>query len=261
MPDLAFASPVADAAIDLRRHIIGNAFRSFQQVKDLRARFERDLVVVLPCLIDAEVLPALVAEAAALVRDGRRRDFQMPGYETPRKLTAIGGRTITARSPLITSLYSSIEIRNLVAGIVGQAVFECRHCDEFLVLNHLGARDDTHGWHLDDPTWALVIVFEAPGPYEGGRVEIVPPVADLGEFTAEAAKAVVAQAGALGRIVELELSAGDAYLLRADKCLHRVTPLGTPHARRTALNLAFEETSTPEHAKYLHTTTLMYGDA
>lgn len=240
--------------------LVGSSYRRREDRTELARTFASNGVAVLPRLIEVDALPTLTAAVAGLATSGRRRDFQMPGYDTPRKLTVLGGRMITAQSPLIRSLYDHPEIRAVIADIVGQPIFECRHPDEFLVLNHLAFRDDTHGWHLDDPSWALVIVLEAPLPGAGGKVEIVQPTEELGAFSAETTNAVVERARALGRVVELDLAAGDAYLLRADKCLHRVAPLTLAGARRSALNLAFEESATPAHAKFLQTTTLMYGD-
>ena len=49
---------------------------------------------------------------------------------------------------------------------------------------------------------------------------------------------------------------GEAYLLRADRCLHRVTELA-PQRQRKALNLGFEATATP---KYGITATRLYGE-
>lgn len=239
--------------------LIRNAYLDDDYRIALRDQFCRQLFVHLPELLKADRLADIVAAARAVARHGRRRDFVMPEYETPRKLIPTGGRKIAEHSPLLHDLYFNTELRQLVACLVGQAIFDCQHPDEHIVLNHLAEQGDTHGWHLDDPTWALVLVLESPDARDGGVVEIIRPDSRLAAFTAEATRDIVERAEALGLIIGLDLRPGDAYLLRADRCLHRVSPIALPSARRTALNLAFESSANPDHAHYLQTTTLMYG--
>lgn len=225
----------------------------------LRDQFSRELFVQLPKLLKADRLAGIVSASRAVVRYSCRRDFVMPEYETPRKLIPTGGRKIAEHSPLLHDLYFNTELRDFVASVVGQPIFDCQHPDEHIVLNHLAEHGDTHGWHLDDPTWALVLILESPDTCDGGVVEIVRPDTRLEAFLAESTRDIVERAKSLGLIVGLDLRPGDAYLLRADRCLHRVSPLASSSARRTALNFAFESSASPVHARYLQTTTLMYG--
>ena len=42
-----------------------------------------------------------------------------------------------------------------------------------MVINILEARENTHGWHLDDPLYALVIIAEHPSYKYGGNLQYI----------------------------------------------------------------------------------------
>ena len=79
------------------------------------------------------------------------RNFKMKEYETPRVLSVIGGSKILSNSQILLQLYSHYEIRHELSKIVGEHLYPVQHYEEFMVINILEARENTHGWHLDDP--------------------------------------------------------------------------------------------------------------
>lgn len=233
--------------------------REEQRLAELRRRFARDSYVGLPGLLRGEAFEFVKSEVDRLEPFARSMSFEMEGYRTPRVMKALGGLAIMSESPL-AYIYLHYAIRQLVEAIAGAKIYTCLHPNEYMVVNYLLSPGSTHGWHLDDPAYALVIFVDAPPPGAGGDLEFIkdwpqlcrdsglPPEGDVG--------------GLVGRLRGQNLvrtkahAAGDAYLMRANRCLHRVKEITAPGARRVILNIAFEETSKP---LYGMTANLLYG--
>lgn len=209
----------------------------------LAARFARSDYVRLPRFLSRLAQQATCQEAALIADAGFARDFLMPGYYTRRRMRGIGGKVVRERAPSLVALYENLELRSFLEAVTGQAVFSCRHLSEFLVMNVFDQEGATHGWHFDDPAFALILVLEAPPATEGGCLEYIDHhrapdqrggISRSGGLTAYLRDPLVEAA-----IMRRHHQAGDAYLLRADRCLHRVTPVNTS-SRRAILNLAYE---------------------
>ena len=225
----------------------------------LHEQFAATGFVKLDGLIAHSTWAVLREEARRLEPSGRRHDFVMPGYETPRTMTTLGGRSLARSSPALAALYADTSLRAALSTIVAGPLFDCQHPDEFMVLNYLTRTGATHGWHLDDPAYALVLILEAPPNEAGGALEFIPGwhaiAADAGVAPETNVEPLVARCRTASRIERRALRPGETYLLRADRCLHRVTELNVNGARRVALNLAFECTTRPT---YGHTATALY---
>jgi len=186
----------------------------------------------------------LQSEVARLRKYANNKNFTMPGFETLRRMSTLGGKEIRKESTLLTNLYEDTELRSLVSKISGRQVFTCNDPNEWQVVNWLEGSGQTHGWHLDDPPLALVIFIEAPPAEHGGLLEFINEwsrlCSELGHDPEHNVEKLVEHCYAAHLVSSKSHSTGDAYLLRADKCLHRVTPLAASGARRTVLNLAFE---------------------
>ncbi len=224
--------------------VVSDTYREARTLVTLRQAFARDSYVALPQLLTDEAFSLLKEEVRGLERLAAPKDFTMPGYETPRLMATLGGRDIPRASPLLTTLYLHHETRELIRRITGGEVHTCRDLNEWAVLNWLVAPAATHGWHLDDPPLALIIFIDAPEEGSGGEMEYIRdwpricsahgaqpdgPAADLVHLCREA-----------GLVHTESHRAGDAYLLRADQCLHRVTPLAPGAGRRVVINMALE---------------------
>lgn len=214
------------------------------EAEDYSSRFARDGHVCIPGIFSTSEFSTLQSEVARLRKYANNKNFTMPGFETLRRMSTLGGKQIRHESTLLTNLYESTELRSLVSKICGRVVFTCNDENEWQVVNWLEGPGETHGWHLDDPPLALVIFIEAPPPEHGGLLEFINGwhqlCAGLGQDPQRDVTKLVEQCYGADLVNSRAHSAGDAYLLRADKCLHRVTPLTTFGARRTVLNLAFE---------------------
>jgi hypothetical protein len=179
----------------------------------------------------------------------------MPGYETPRHLHVAGGRLISAFCPSIIATYSNAGTLSLITQIVGRTLYQIDHPDEFIVVNFLTQQNDTHGWHLDDPRYALIIAITVPE--EGAQIEVIPR---WKQFT-QALKSdtinlsdQVEYARKTGLVIEDQLEAGDAYLLDAAESLHRVTPV--TKGKRIAINFAYHDQPVLEYGE---TANLLYA--
>jgi hypothetical protein len=248
-----------------RYHLIVNPlsedYREEWRLTELRQEFTNEGYIKMPGFIRNEVFSLLKDEIEQLEKFARKRDFVMQGYETPRVMHVLGGRQILERSLLLPALYSHYELRNLIRKVAGVEVYPCLHPDEFMVANLLLSNGSTHGWHLDDPAYALILMFEAPSADSGGLLEFIRNwhafCSTIGASSEEKVEPIVESARAANLVQVKHHAPGDAYLLQANRCLHRVTELKTAGNRRIALNFAYETTSQPI---YGHTASLLYGD-
>jgi hypothetical protein len=241
--------------------IVSEIYQQEWHLTELRREFNRKDFVRLPALLRSNVYPLLFEEVIRLKELSRARDFTMSGYNTPRVLSVVGGQQILANSAILSMLYQHYDIRTTLKQIVGAELYPCLHPNEFMVINYLTGLRSTHGWHLDDPAYALILVFEAPGPQQGGSVELIQDWHEFcrqnGENPDSNVEVGVAKARSQGLIRTEHLVAGESYILRADKCLHRVTEVVGQGGVRSAMNLGFECTPNPA---YGHTASALYGD-
>ena len=233
---------------------------SYADLLDMREQFVRYGYVKLPAFLTSEALHIFKSEMEDMEQIAMRKQFEMPGYNTPRSLSVLGGALIKSQSPLLYSLYHHYALRGCIESIVGRPIYTCNHREEFMVANFLHNSGDTHGWHLDDPAFALIIFAEAPTEGGGGEVEFIANWTDLckrkGYKPDENVSELVNWANDNGLVDRKSHQSGDAYLLRADLNLHRVMPLLRGNERRSAVNLAFQATPT---ATYGSTANLLYG--
>ena len=190
----------------------------------------------------------------------RRKDFVMPGYETPRRLSVVGGDRILEECFPLAMVYANHDLWSVLSSITGKKLYPVAHPEEFIVANFLLDEDDTHGWHLDDPQFALIVVSAAPQQDEGGLLEFV---SNWRAFCArhdlcpeKDAENAVKLARARGEVRQCHHSAGECYLINAAENLHRVTPIVGRDTRR-ALNMAFDDR--PDR-QFGNTATLLYGE-
>lgn len=230
--------------------------------EDLREQFLRAGYVRMPKFLSESALKFLSYELRRLELDASRRVFEMPGYRSPRSLSVVGGRTIKEKSPFLYRLYNHSALRDCVSRIAGRTIYSCQHPEEFMVANFLQCSGDTHGWHLDDPAYALVVFVDAPKEGEGGEVEMVPNWVSLcerhGRSPDDDISDLLEWARKNNLIERRHHEVGDAYLLRADVNLHRVMPLLAKGARRCVINLAFQAMA---DTAYANTADLLYGEA
>jgi|GEM_PF-917101 len=227
-------------------------------ITELRREFATTGYVKLPRFLSVKGLHFLKQEGVRLAQFVTPHNFVMEEYDTIRKLGTIGGRTISVQSPFLSGLYTLQIIQQIIETIVGNQIYPCQHPNEFMVMNYLSDEGDTHGWHLDDPAYALIIFIESPSVGEGGEVELIPHwkkvCEQFGVLPDKNIPATIELCRKNGIIQSKYHAAGDAYLIRADQCMHQVSKINTGQ-QRIVLNIAFESTATPH---YGNTATKLY---
>ncbi|MDE1674890.1 hypothetical protein [Nocardia gipuzkoensis] len=204
-----------------------------QRMTAAQDNLERYGAALVSWLVPASVRYAVAAEAIHLAeRCGARRDlaFAETGF-TPRRMRNVRRSQIAASGVAIREAYESPELTAVVAAVAGQSVYSCPYEPEQFVVTQLARPGDTHGWHWDDYSFALVWVAECPNPLDGGFVECVPGT------VWDKRRPGIEQVLRDRAVHRLEAGPGQVYLMRASTTLHQVHPIR--RGRRTIVNMAF----------------------
>jgi hypothetical protein len=172
-------------------------------------------------------------EARALVAGhGLRRDvaFAETGH-TPRRMRNVRRGEIHQYGTVVPAVYSCAGLCCALGHVAGEDVLECPYESEQYVITELASTGDTHGWHWDDYSFALVWVIECPPLSDGGFVQCVP------NTTWNKADPQLHRQFVSRPIYSMELRPGDLYLMRTDTTLHRVYPIRS--GRRLIVNMAY----------------------
>lgn len=223
---------------DLRDHL-GRGALSQQ-----RRAFADDGFVVFPGLFAGPALVSLQAALEPALRRARRRELLMPDSDyTPRRMLTVGGDVLAAAAPRVPLLYHDPALRAALAEIAEGPLLPVPDPIENHVLNILDQIGDIHGAHVDTYAYAFNLLIEAPPPGAGGLLEFVPGSTQPADLVGP-------------RVRRVPLAAGDAYLLRTDRNVHRVSPLERA-GRRVLLNFAYADETTVGLRSY--SSSLLYG--
>lgn len=189
-------------------------------------------------LLAPELHTAMKAEAETLLGQyGRRRDFRMGATDhTPRRMANVEQKFIAANDGTILNLYDSPRLQEMVAAIVRAPIHPCPYEPEWMVITLLDQEGDTHGWHWDDYSLALVWILDAPDLDAGGILQCVPNTfwdkdhPDVLRFFLN------------NTIHSYHFRAGQAYLMQTSRTMHRVYPLLRGGQKRLIVNYAFATT-------------------
>ncbi|MFC4049244.1 hypothetical protein ACFOY4_06075 [Actinomadura syzygii] len=193
------------------------------ELKRLGSDYDSNAFAVMPGFLSSPGLRLLAKETGRLLDHSVRKDFQMECMDgSTRRMRTLGAPVIDALSTLVPDLYYSPDLLKLIGDIVGQEVYPLYEDVDRYVLNSLVEPGDTFGAHFDDYPLSVVVVVEvAP---EGARPRLLQDAASV--------------LGVMDEYVEVELAAGDAYLLRSDTTAHMVSRLGRT-GRRLGFNFAY----------------------
>ncbi|ODS22544.1 hypothetical protein AB835_13590 [Candidatus Endobugula sertula] len=251
---------IIDQLKELATSIISNEYKNNKLIDDLQEKYRCSGFVKLPKFFTRSVLSLLLDEVYRLYSYRDKKNFIMPGYQSPRIMSVIGGQKIIRNSFIFPAVYVDKELKEILSKITNTPIFNIAHEEELMVINCLEKESSTHGWHLDDPKYALVIILEAPLMSNGGYLEVIPdwvnycrsqclhPVND--------SNAAVSKAREDNLIAKIHHEAGSCYLLNASECLHRVAPV-VGEVRRIAVNFTFHDS---QKIKYGKTADLLYGN-
>jgi hypothetical protein len=204
-------------------------------LRDANRRLLANGIVRLPPLLAAEDQQLVLAEATRLLSEcGQRRDFNMRLTDgSPRRMRNVGGNEIMSKSPMLANLYDSSSLRDLVSAVIGESALTCPYARERIVITSLHQQGDTHGWHWDDYSIALIWVLQAPPVDCGGLVQCIPHT----RWNREAPQ--ILEHLVASPIHTYYFGSGEAYLMQTRNTLHRVHPLVKPSCERIIMNFAF----------------------
>ena len=213
----------------VRNHLAGFSARERDR---LAAAFAGEGLVRIDGLLPADIAAALNEEAVHLLeRHGRRREVVLPTTgNTPRSYRSVARDTIAGRARIIPWFFHSKAIRGFLSEVAGERLHKVPYEPEEFIVNALEAAGDTHGWHFDDYSYALVWVAEAPDPMVDARVEYIPGV----RWNKDDPQGQLKELLATRTVRSMYVPAGSCYLMQTRKTLHRVSPLAD-HRRRTAV--------------------------
>lgn len=204
------------------------------QVDGWRRNFKEHHMAVFDDFAAGLLRNDILVEADDLVaRLARRRDMIMPTTgNTPRYYYAISRDDIVRYTRLIPFLYRSEELLSLLSTVVGEPLVPVPYEPEEIIMSHMVQAGDTHGWHWDDYSYALVWILRSPPPGGGGEVETVK------DTSWDKDDPRVDEWLSRGPIERHSFNSGDAYLLKTNTTMHRVTPI-QPGMTRTMICFSY----------------------
>ena len=212
------------ALVDTDRWPLDDAAR----IADLRARFEREHIAILPGFIRADHLPALVSECDELAR---------VAYHTTvnANLEVVAYDQFPADS-MIRRLYEWDPLMEFVAAVLGQPVLH-RYADPFGALNLAVMRDGHElGWHFDQTDFVVSVAIQPS--LEGGHFENAPMIRSASNENTEVVQAV--RRGERDDLVRIEpMTPGTLMIFNGRWSYHRVSPVRGAVPRHVAL-LAYD---------------------
>ncbi|MFJ2770471.1 ArpA protein [Streptomyces sp. NPDC087300] len=174
----------------------------------------------------ADEIEDLVAE------HGVRRTISFEETDhSPRLMRNVRHREISEHGSVIPRVYDAAALLDALGKVAGEPVLPCPYEPERYVITELEQSGDTHGWHWDDYSFALVWVVACPPAEHGGFVQCVPRTY-WNKKDPQLHRQFLAQP-----IHSFELLPGDLYLMRTDTTLHRVYPL--TGGRRLIINMGY----------------------
>jgi hypothetical protein len=225
---------VSDLLLDLELHTKGIPAGDF-------ARARRDFTYLgaarVPFLVPESVKRAVADEVTELAAArGVRRALRFKETDNSlRQMSNVRRDEVFQLAAAIPALYASRPLLDAMSEVAGEPVHQCPYEPEQCLITRLEHNGDTHGWHWDDFSFALVWVIECPPAEDGGFVQCVPGT-NWDKENASINRALVSRP-----LYSIELAPGDLYIMRTDTTMHRVYPLKA--GRRTILNMGFASTS------------------
>lgn len=170
--------------------------------------------------VPVQVFDNIIIEANELLaHHSIRRDtrVQSTGY-SKRYMSNVTAKGIRDNGTIINTLYKSNAVRNLLGEIAGDTLADCWEEEHFLI-NKLEREGDTHGWHWGDYPYTVIWILEAPAIEHGGILQCVP-------HTTWNKQDPRIEHYLIERPIQSYYHiTGQAYFLKSDTTLHRVTPM------------------------------------
>lgn len=202
-------------------------------LRKLQADFRKFGFAKVSFIMPDQAKEEVAAEVRGLIEQaGIRRDVTLDATGgTPRRMRNVRQAEISRSGGAISQIYQLAPLRAMLSLVVGEPVLPCPYAPEQYVITRLERGGDTHGWHWDDYSFALVWIIECPAAENGGFVQCVPGT------TWDKRDPAISKAFLSGPIYSFAMRPGDLYLMRTDTTLHRVYPI--TQGIRTIVNMGF----------------------
>ena len=151
---------------------------------------------------------------------------------TPRNMTNLDFDDLSTAKVLQSSYYDSA-FQKLISNLVNEDIYECPYEKERMVATWLHNTGDSHGWHWNDYSLAVIWILKALPIEAGGVVQYIPTT----NWDKDNPKIIEHLVN--GRIRSAYFPSGSVYLMQTAKNLHRVHPILDDKHDRMILNFAF----------------------
>lgn len=229
----------------INQFILNDEFRKTLRLGELRHQFAKEQYAYLPNLFTPTIFSILKSEVDRLEKFAIDKNYHTNGLETARNMKVFGGMKVFEESPIFSILYTHHELRTLLQEITDGPIYHST-AEEIVGVHYLLETGNTHGWHLDDYPFILIFIFYAPSKSNGGTVECIPNWAvhaqKMGYQENESIGNYVEKCRKENLVYEYYHAPGDAYLLRANEVLHRVTPLKKHNEKRAIVGFDYSST-------------------
>lgn len=222
--------------------------------RKLSVEFEVNGLVNIQDLLPKAMWDQLSTETIKIVEEyGVKRNLTIEQSDsTKRALTTVGNDPCRSNGPCMSAIYDSIDFHSFLSEIAGERVSMFPNAVEQLAVSLLTEPGDTHGWHWDDCSFALIWMIECPPPSFGGFTQCIPNTGH------EKGKTNIFEVLTKHPIRSYYFPQGSFYFFRSGTSLHQVHPLVKP-ARRLIINMDFVADSDLERALDTSTTELFYA--
>lgn len=223
----------------MKREILNKTKITTDGIQHAFRMFNAKSVLDITQFIHSDTVKQVREEVDRLIKlHSIRRDLTIPSTgHTPRRMNNVDFDTISEHSELLMQIYNDPELVSLLARIVGEKVHICPYDFEKMVITSLQSKGDSHGWHWDDYSFAMIWVLRAPEKEKGGVVQCVPNTRWDRENPSIISQFVTQP------IETYYFPEGSVYLMRSNTTLHRVYPIIDASAERTILNNTYASTT------------------
>ena len=205
---------------------------STESIEQLQRNLREDDIVVFDQLLPENFKIKLHEEALSMLDiHGVRRELHIKQTgNTPRYFSSTGRQAIAEHGKYIPAFFNSDVIKHFLSRINEAPLLPVPYEPEEYIINRQESIGDTHGWHWDDYTFALIWIVEAPKMGEGALVEYVPKT----EWDRKDMEHCVQKVLDTHDVHQMFIPEGHCYLMRASSTLHRISPL-TGTSKRTVI--------------------------
>lgn len=219
------------------------------------ADFEAGGLVNVKGLLPEDMWQQLADETNGIINDyGIKRNLTLEQSDnTRRALTTVGNTPCRENGPCMSAIYDSAEFHRFLSTIAGERVSMFPNPVEQLAVSLLTEPGDTHGWHWDDCSFALIWMIESPPPSFGGFTQCVPNTGH------EKGRTNIFELLTKYPIQSHYFPQGSFYFFRSGTSLHQVHPLVKP-ARRLIINMDFVSDADLSRTLDTSTTQMFYSN-